>query len=151
MRPPWMARAACRDMSPARFYPPPGESVDAALTVCAGCPVREACAQHAADNREIHGIWGGRTEAERRGDRSSVGERARPGPPPIVADGDLAELVESLDPDRPAAGQLRARLGVSVPTAYKVLGRARRLGLVEQRGRNLYPARPRQVSGRSGV
>ena len=68
-------------------------------------------------------------------------ELGRPGPPPIVADGDLADLVEGLDPDRPAAGQLRARLGVSVPTAYKVLSRARRLGLIEQRGRNLYPAR----------
>lgn len=151
MRPAWMARAACRGMSPARFYPVPGDPVDVALAVCARCPVRDACAQHATDNREIHGIWGGRTEAQRRGDRSSVGVPARPGPPPVVADGDLAELVESLDPDRTAAGQLRARLGVSVPAAYKVLSRARRLGLVEQRGRNLYPAGARPVSGRSGV
>ena len=39
---------------------------------------------------------------------------------------------------------------MSVPTAYKVLSRARRLGLVEQRGRNLYPARARRGSARIG-
>lgn len=134
----WMADAACRGMPPARFYPRPGVSAAAALAVCDVCPVRSECDRHATATGEVHGIWGGRLESER---RARPTEPRRPGPQPVVADGDLADLVEGLDPDRPAAGQLRARLGVSVPTAYKVLSRARRLGLIEQRGRNLYPAR----------
>ena len=134
------ADAACRGMSPARFYPPPGVTADAALAVCSVCPVRDDCDRHATATGEVHGIWGGRLETDRRARPAKTSAR-RPGPPPIVADGDLADLVEGLDPDRPAAGQLRARLGVSVPTTYKVLSRARRLGLIEQRGRNLYPAR----------
>lgn len=140
MGPAWMADAACRGMTPARFYPPPGAPADDALAVCAGCPVRVECDRHATATGEVHGIWGGRVETERRARRTPTGVR-RPGPPPVVADDQLVELVDDLDPTRPAAGQLRARLGVSVPTAYKVLGRARRLGLIEQRGRNLYPAR----------
>lgn len=140
MRPAWMADAACRGISPARFYPVPGVPAADALAVCAGCPVRDACDEHASATGEVHGIWGGRLEIERR-TRRGLDRGRRPGPPPMVADEDLAELVDALDPNQPAAGQLRARLGVSVPTAYKVLGRARRLGLIEQRGRNLYPAR----------
>ena len=143
MCPEWMASAACRGMSPARFYPPPDQPADDALSVCAGCPVRVECDVHATVTGETHGIWGGRLETDRRSRRTGQPGRSRPGPPPLVADDDLAELVEHLDPALPAAGQLRTRLGVSVPTAYKVLGRARRLGLIEQRGRNLYPARSR--------
>jgi WhiB family transcriptional regulator, redox-sensing transcriptional regulator len=147
MRSAWMAEAACRGMPTAIFYPAPDASADAARAVCARCPVRAECAQHAAENREMHGVWGGRTAAERRNNRPRPDSAARPGPPPLVADRDLAELVESLDPDRPAASQLRARLRVSVPTAYKVLGRARRLGLIEQRGRYLYPRADPEKSG----
>lgn len=142
MVPAWMADAACRGMSPARFYPSPGTPGDDAIAVCAGCPVRDECDRHATATGEVHGIWGGRLETDRRARRTPTGDR-RPGPPPVVADDALVELVDDLDPTRPAAGQLRAKLGVSVPTAYKVLSRARRLGLIEQRGRNLYPARSR--------
>jgi WhiB family transcriptional regulator, redox-sensing transcriptional regulator len=33
--------------------------------VCAGCPVRAACLEHALRTRERFGVWGGLTEEER--------------------------------------------------------------------------------------
>ena len=37
-----------------------------ALAVCAQCVVRDECLQHAVDNNERYGIWGGLTDRERR-------------------------------------------------------------------------------------
>ena len=44
------------------------EEADAAeaKSVCAVCPVRQACLEHALAHREREGIWGGTTERERR-------------------------------------------------------------------------------------
>jgi WhiB family redox-sensing transcriptional regulator len=140
----WIGRAACRGLPAILFFPPPGTPSDAALEVCACCPVRPECARHAELNGEVYGIWGGRTEIERAHDspqRSDVAVgigRRRPGPPSAVDDDRLIELIWSLDPDQPAAAQVVERLGVSVPTAYKYLGRAAGLGLIERRGRHLY-------------
>jgi WhiB family redox-sensing transcriptional regulator len=140
----WIGRAACRGLPAILFFPPPGTPSDAALEVCACCPVRPECARHAELNGEVYGIWGGRTEIERAHDspqRSDVAVgigRRRPGPPSAVDDDRLIELIWSLDPDQPAAAQVVERLRVSVPTAYKYLARADRLGLVERRGRHLY-------------
>jgi WhiB family redox-sensing transcriptional regulator len=143
MRSAWMARAACRGMPPARFYPPSGAATAAALAVCAGCPVRVECDQHADATGEEYGIWGGRPEIDRARAPSpqpvTLGRRS-PGPPPALDDDHLIDLVRSLDPDEPAAPQLLDRLRVSVPTAYKYLHRARRLGVVERRGRHIYPS-----------
>ncbi|MEJ8645170.1 WhiB family transcriptional regulator [Streptomyces sp. MS1.HAVA.3] len=33
--------------------------------MCAGCPVRRACLDHALRTREPFGVWGGLTEEER--------------------------------------------------------------------------------------
>jgi len=92
---------------------------------------------------EKYGIWGGRTETDRA--RSAAPQpvalgRRSPGPPPSIDDDYLIALVRSFDPDAPAAPQLLARLRVSVPTAYKYLHRALRLGAVERRGRHIYPS-----------
>ncbi|MEW6155716.1 MAG: WhiB family transcriptional regulator [Actinomycetota bacterium] len=153
MAPAWMWAAACRGMPPARFYPPPGVSADDALAVCARCPVRDECDRHATETAEEHGIWGGRLEIERtrqRADRSMAGDVRRSGPAPAISDSELVALLRSLDPDIPAAAQLLARLHVSVPTAYKYLHRASRLGAIERRGRHLYP-RPDRDDSRAGV
>ena len=139
----WIRRAACRGMPAAPFYPPPGGAVAAALEVCARCPVRAECDRHARAVGEEYGIWGGRTETDRaldpRPQPVTVLRRA-PGPPSGLDDDHLIDLVRSLDPDEPAAPQLLARLQVSVPTAYKYLHRALRLGVVERRGRHIYPS-----------
>ena len=62
----WRQRAACRGVDPAVFYPASEEEVEAAKSVCARCPVREACLDHALVSRERDGVWGGATERERR-------------------------------------------------------------------------------------
>ncbi|MDA8186436.1 MAG: WhiB family transcriptional regulator [Actinomycetota bacterium] len=62
----WRKRAACRGIDPEVFYPASDDDADAAKAICAVCPVREACLEHALANREREGIWGGTTERERR-------------------------------------------------------------------------------------
>ncbi|MFC5906490.1 WhiB family transcriptional regulator [Streptacidiphilus monticola] len=69
----WQQQARCRDVDPALFFHPAGERGPAhdhrdavAKRVCAGCPVREPCAEYALRTREPYGVWGGLTEHERR-------------------------------------------------------------------------------------
>lgn len=67
-RPPWFDQAACRDLGPALFFP---EGRDAerdarsAISVCRTCPARLDCAQHALNEGEEWGIWGGLDEKTR--------------------------------------------------------------------------------------
>ncbi|MGW1774477.1 WhiB family transcriptional regulator [Streptomyces sp. NPDC002104] len=69
----WQTRAACRDLGWNRFFHPADERGEdreqrdaAAKRVCAECPVRAACLDHALRTREPYGVWGGLTEEERR-------------------------------------------------------------------------------------
>jgi WhiB family redox-sensing transcriptional regulator len=62
----WMARGLCVSIPPATFFPSDGAGVEAARKICAPCPVREACLEHALANRIDHGVWGGCSERERR-------------------------------------------------------------------------------------
>lgn len=62
----WRDRAACRGLDPEIFYPVSDEDADEAKSICAVCPVREACLEYALANRERDGVWGGATERERR-------------------------------------------------------------------------------------
>jgi WhiB family redox-sensing transcriptional regulator len=55
----WMTDAACKGMGPDLFFPQQGNRGIEAKKVCAKCPVAEQCEQHALENRERHGIWGG--------------------------------------------------------------------------------------------
>ena len=66
--PTWRQHARCLGADPDVFYPP-SESEDGALeakAICAICPVREACLEHAITFREKQGVWGGLDERERR-------------------------------------------------------------------------------------
>jgi WhiB family redox-sensing transcriptional regulator len=63
---PWRTDAACNGMNPDLFFPELGEDARPAKEVCRGCPVRERCLEYAMANRETHGVWGGRSEKERR-------------------------------------------------------------------------------------
>ena len=62
----WMADGKCREVPPAVFFPSDGLGVQAAQKICADCPVSEACLEYALANRIDHGVWGGRSERERR-------------------------------------------------------------------------------------
>lgn len=65
-RPEWWDAARCRGVDPNVFYPFTDADVAAAKAVCAQCPVRQACLDHALAHREDDGVWGGATERERR-------------------------------------------------------------------------------------
>jgi WhiB family redox-sensing transcriptional regulator len=70
----WRYAAACRGEDPAVFFAPAyfekrrekqaREAV--AKTICARCPVRTECLDHALTTHESHGVWGGFNEMERR-------------------------------------------------------------------------------------
>ena len=62
----WMAEGKCRDLPPSVFFPSDGLGVQAAQRICADCPVSDACLEYALANRIDHGVWGGRSERERR-------------------------------------------------------------------------------------
>ena len=62
----WRKRAACQGIDPEVFYPVSVEDAEEAKVICAVCPVRQACLEHALAHREREGVWGGATERERR-------------------------------------------------------------------------------------
>ena len=62
----WRSRAACRGADLNVFFPGRGESAEPARQVCAGCPVQQPCLEFALSQGEVHGIWGGLTERDRR-------------------------------------------------------------------------------------
>lgn len=67
----WWENAACRTADPDIFFPvssygPGRQDVDRAKEVCAACGVRRQCLQFALATHQVHGVWGGTTEDERR-------------------------------------------------------------------------------------
>lgn len=64
----WMDRAACVGADPELFFPARGKTDDVAVAkaICRSCPVSTDCLEHALVNGERHGVWGGKSERERR-------------------------------------------------------------------------------------
>jgi WhiB family redox-sensing transcriptional regulator len=67
-RPEWFDEARCRGVGQDLFFPDQGDVYAArdAKAICAGCPVRRLCLDHALANGEHWGVWGGTNERERR-------------------------------------------------------------------------------------
>lgn len=68
----WQMKGACRGEDPSLFFHPDGERGPAreareaaAKAICAACPVRTMCAEHALTVREPYGVWGGLSEDDR--------------------------------------------------------------------------------------
>lgn len=68
----WQERASCRQEELELFFGTDGEAKAQrlarerrALAVCAACPVRARCLEHAETVPERYGVWGGTTEDER--------------------------------------------------------------------------------------
>jgi len=68
----WQMNGACRGEDPSLFFHPDGERGPAreareaaAKAICAACPVRTMCAEHALTVREPYGVWGGLSEDDR--------------------------------------------------------------------------------------
>lgn len=77
--PAWWSRAACAGMPTARFVGEGrGYRTDAAVAVCAGCTVRDACLAYALASPDLdtYGIFGGLTARERRALRTDTTEAA---------------------------------------------------------------------------
>ncbi|MGW2180468.1 WhiB family transcriptional regulator [Streptomyces sp. NPDC001732] len=81
----WQAEATCRGMDSSVFFSPPGERgrarrrrEDEARAICESCPVSDPCGRFALASRQRYGVWGGSTEAERRGDIASLFREAVP-------------------------------------------------------------------------
>ena len=55
----WRNRARCLHAEPALFFPTTQADTEAALAVCAQCPVRRDCYEDAGGRGEEWGIWGG--------------------------------------------------------------------------------------------
>lgn len=64
--PGWVRDAVCAQTDPELFFPEKGGSTAAAKRVCAGCPVRAECLAYAIEHGERFGIWGGKSERQRR-------------------------------------------------------------------------------------
>lgn len=63
----WMPHAACRGApDQTLWFPERGASTRVAKEICAACPVQEPCLDYALRASETHGIWGGKSERERR-------------------------------------------------------------------------------------
>jgi len=62
----WASRAECAGVDPELFFPERGEDTSVAKAICAVCPVIDECLTHAIANDETYGIWGGKSERERR-------------------------------------------------------------------------------------
>jgi WhiB family redox-sensing transcriptional regulator len=70
----WIARGACNGMTETHgaervsklFFPTRGEGTRRAKEICAGCEVREECLEFALVSGERFGVWGGKSERERR-------------------------------------------------------------------------------------
>lgn len=75
IEPTWQERGSCRGPQRELFFPPghfevkreKQERERRAKEICATCPVQQECLRNALEIRESFGIWGGRTEDERRG------------------------------------------------------------------------------------
>jgi len=62
----WMAQGNCSNKPPELFFPSDGAGVEKAKNICASCPVKQTCLEHALSHRINHGVWGGCSERQRR-------------------------------------------------------------------------------------
>ena len=64
----WQLQALCRGGEAEIFFPHKGTPAAArpAKRICIGCTVRADCLRYALAHNEVHGVWGGLSENERR-------------------------------------------------------------------------------------
>jgi WhiB family redox-sensing transcriptional regulator len=67
----WRDRAACWGQDPELFFPdgktaPALVQTEKAKAVCRRCEVAEACLKWAVESGQDTGVWGGKSEGERR-------------------------------------------------------------------------------------
>jgi WhiB family redox-sensing transcriptional regulator len=78
---PWVTHARCRDSAWQVFFPRRGQDLDPARAICALCSVIDPCRQYAIPISELHGVWGGLSENQRRRARKARATAANPPAP----------------------------------------------------------------------
>jgi WhiB family redox-sensing transcriptional regulator len=58
--------ANCKGTNQDDFFPERGSSTIIAKKICGKCKVKVQCLEYAVDRKERFGIWGGKSERERR-------------------------------------------------------------------------------------
>lgn len=110
---PWMSDAACAEVGPEMFFPEKGGSTRNAKAICAGCTVAAQCLDYAMRNDERFGIFGGKSERERRRLRKSL---------PSAAEQARAALIERVRRLH-ASGLMDPEIAEALDiTAWKVRG-----------------------------
>lgn len=66
----WTDRALCAQVGSDEWFPDKGQSTALAKRVCRRCPVVAECLAYALRNDERHGVWGAKSERERRAMRT---------------------------------------------------------------------------------
>lgn len=116
----WRQRAACRGLDPGLFHPERGEPTKAVKALCMTCPVQDDCLRYAIENDERVGIWGGKSERERRAIRRRQRTAARANVATVAA------AITWRDVDSQAARRETAvrlhRQGVPVADIARILG-----------------------------
>lgn len=64
--PDWYADAVCASVGSDYWFPDKGGTTRAAKKICSDCPVAGLCLEWALDNGERWGVWGGKSDKERR-------------------------------------------------------------------------------------
>jgi len=75
----WADRGACVGKPPEWFFPERGQAFNEAKALCGSCPVQPECLEHAVRNGEKFGIWGGRSERQRRKIRRAASTQRKRG------------------------------------------------------------------------
>lgn len=68
----WQEEGYCRGADQRLWFPQRGESAEHAKKICRVCPVAERCLEYALEIGTKHGIWGGKSERERRALRREI-------------------------------------------------------------------------------
>lgn len=63
---PTLPGALCAEVDPETFFPKTGGSTVPAKQVCARCCVRAECLEWVLEHPQRYGVWGGKSETERR-------------------------------------------------------------------------------------
>ncbi len=64
--PDWQDLGRCAESDPDLWFPDKGGPTREAKKVCRSCEVREECLAYALEHKILHGVWGGKSERERR-------------------------------------------------------------------------------------
>lgn len=67
----WKQVGLCRGVDPDLFFPERGGDTRTPKAICKQCAIQEQCLEFAIANGERFGVWGGKTERERRSMRSA--------------------------------------------------------------------------------